>query len=52
MVLRSCDGEVPWWRVVGAGGLIRTPGKERQADLLRSEGILVVDGKVVGVRNR
>jgi len=51
-VLRNCDGEVPWWRVVGAGGLIRTPGKERQADLLRSEGILVVDGKVVDTRNR
>ena len=51
-VLRNCDGEVPWWRVVGAGGLIRTPGKERQEDLLRSEGILVMDGKVVGVRNR
>lgn len=51
-VLRTCDGGVPWWRVVGAGGLIRTPGKERQADLLRSEGILIVDGKVVGTRNR
>jgi methylated-DNA-protein-cysteine methyltransferase-like protein len=51
-VLRNCDGEIPWWRVVGAGGLIRTPGKERQADLLRSEGILVMDGKVVGIRNR
>jgi methylated-DNA-protein-cysteine methyltransferase related protein len=51
-VLRTCDGEVPWWRVVGAGGVIRTPGKERQADLLRSEGILVLEGKVVGARNR
>lgn len=51
-VLRNCDGDVPWWRVVGAGGLIRTPGKERQADLLKAEGILVVGGKVVGVRNR
>ncbi len=51
-VLRNCDGEVPWWRVVGAGGLIRTPGKEKQADLLRSEGILIVDGKVAGTRNR
>jgi alkylated DNA nucleotide flippase Atl1 len=38
--------------VVGAGGVIRTPGKERQADLLKSEGILVMDGKVVGIRNR
>ncbi len=51
-VLRTCDGDVPWWRVVGAGGVIRTPGKERQADLLKSEGVLVMDGKVVGARNR
>jgi len=51
-VLRTCDGDVPWWRVVGSGGLIRTPRKERQADLLRSEGVLVMDGKVVGARNR
>jgi methylated-DNA-protein-cysteine methyltransferase related protein len=51
-VLRTCDDDVPWWRVVGSGGLIRTPGQERQADLLRSEGVLVMDGKVVGARNR
>jgi len=51
-VLRTCDGDVPWWRVVGARGVIRTPGKERQADLLRSEGILVMEGKVVGTGNR
>ena len=51
-VLRTCDGDVPWWRVVGAGGVIRTPGKARQADLLKSEGILLMDGKVVGARNR
>ena len=51
-VLRNCDGDVPWWRVVGAGGLIRTPGKEKQADLLRSEGVIVLDGKVVDPRNR
>ena len=51
-VLRTCDGDLPWWRVVGAGGVIRTPGKERQADLLKSEGILVVGGRIVGTRNR
>jgi len=52
-VLRNCDGEVvPWWRVVGAGGLIRTPGEERQAVFLRAEGILVAGGKVVGIRDR
>lgn len=51
-VLRTCDSGVPWWRVVGAGGHIRTPIEERQAALLRSEGILVTDGRVVGIRNR
>lgn len=51
-ILRNCDGDVPWWRVVGAGGQIRTPGKERQAALLRSEGVLVVDERVVAIRNR
>ncbi|MGH8913540.1 MAG: MGMT family protein [Acidimicrobiia bacterium] len=51
-VLRTCDGDVPWWRVVGAGGLIRTQSKEKQADRLRAEGMLVVDGKVAAVGNR
>lgn len=50
-VLSNCDGDVPWWRVIGAGGVIRTPGKERQADLLGAEGIEVVAGRVAGVRN-
>jgi methylated-DNA-protein-cysteine methyltransferase-like protein len=31
---------VPWHRVVGAGGSIRTPG-QRQADRLRREGVTV-----------
>ncbi|HEU4915225.1 MAG TPA: MGMT family protein [Acidimicrobiia bacterium] len=51
-VLRTCDGEVPWWRVVGAGGQIRTPIEEGQADRLRAEGVLVIDGRVEGIRNR
>jgi methylated-DNA-protein-cysteine methyltransferase-like protein len=51
-VLRTCDGDVPWWRVVGAGGQIRTPAEEKQADLLLSEGVLVAGGRVVTVRNR
>lgn len=51
-VLRNCDGDIPWWRVVGAGGLIRTPRRVKQADLLVGEGILVAGGKVVGIRHR
>ena len=50
-VLRNCDGEIPWWRVVGAGGSIRTPPRVRQAELLRKEGVPVVAGKVTVVRN-
>jgi methylated-DNA-protein-cysteine methyltransferase-like protein len=51
-VLSNCDDGVPWWRVVGAGGHIRTPPRVRQARLLRDEGVLVVGGKVMTVRNR
>lgn len=51
-ILRTCDLDLPWWRVVGAGGRIRTPHPDQQADLLRGEGILVAGGKVLGVRNR
>jgi methylated-DNA-protein-cysteine methyltransferase-like protein len=50
-VLRNCDGEIPWWRVVGAGGSIRTPPRVRQAELLGEEGVPVVAGKVTVVRN-
>jgi methylated-DNA-protein-cysteine methyltransferase-like protein len=45
-VLRNCDDDLPWWRVVGAGGRIRTPGIHRQSELLTREGVLVVDGRV------
>lgn len=51
-ILRTSDLDLPWWRVVGSGGLIRTPHPERQAELLTGEGILVVGGKVAGSRNR
>lgn len=51
-VLRNCDDGVPWWRVVGSGGQIRTPPRVRQAELLRREGVLVVGGKVTAVGNR
>jgi hypothetical protein len=37
--------------VVGHGGIIRTPHPAKQADLLMGEGVLVVGGKVLGVKN-
>lgn len=44
-VLGKSDG-LPWWRVVGSGGYLRTPKSERQAELLRSEGVRVVGNRV------
>lgn len=46
-LLRNSDG-LPWWRVVGAGGRIRTPDPARQIRLLTDEGVLVINGRVVG----
>lgn len=45
-LLRTSEG-LPWWRVVAADGRL-VPGIEaRQAELLRSEGVSVKDGRVV-----
>jgi methylated-DNA-protein-cysteine methyltransferase related protein len=45
-LLRKVEG-VPWWRVVGSGGWLRSPSPDRQAALLAGEGVTVVDGRVV-----
>ena len=47
-LLRTSGGDLPWWRVVGAGGRLRTPDRFRQANLLAADGVLVVDDRVVG----
>jgi methylated-DNA-protein-cysteine methyltransferase related protein len=45
-LLASIDDDLPWWRVVNAVGRL-VPGHEReQAELLRGEGVRVVDGRV------
>lgn len=46
-ILRTSEG-LPWWRVVGAAGRLRTPDPVRQARLLADEGVLIVNGRVVG----
>ncbi|HUF14372.1 MAG TPA: MGMT family protein [Acidimicrobiia bacterium] len=46
-ILRTSEG-LPWWRVVGAGGRLRTPDPVRQAHLLSDEGVLIVNGRVAG----
>jgi len=44
-LLRHTDG-LPWWRVVGTGGRIRTPDPAHQARLLADEGVLIVNNRV------
>ena len=39
-ILSKSEG-LPWWRVVGAGGYLKTGHNDRQAELLRSEGVRV-----------
>ena len=45
-LLRVAGGEVPWWRVVGSGGLLLAPDKATQAELLKAEGLVVAGGRV------
>lgn len=44
-VLARSEG-LPWWRVVGSGGRLRTPDRVRQARLLADEGVLIIKGRV------
>jgi methylated-DNA-protein-cysteine methyltransferase related protein len=46
-LLASTDVDVPWWRVVRADGRIVTGKPGRQASLLRAEGVVVRNGRVV-----
>jgi methylated-DNA-protein-cysteine methyltransferase-like protein len=39
-LLAVTEEDVPWWRVVGYGGRLRSPHREEQARLLREEGVL------------
>ena len=44
-LLSNSDG-LPWWRVVGSGGRLRTPVEAGQASRLAAEGVLIVNGRV------
>jgi len=44
--LRTTDLDLPWWRVLGSGGWLRSPDPPRQARHLADEGILVINGRV------
>ncbi len=45
-LLRTCDDDIPWWRVVGSGGYLKAGETSRQAQILRSEGVLVHKNRV------
>ena len=44
-ILSKSEG-LPWWRVVGSGGYLKTGHDDRQAELLRAEGIRVAGRRV------
>jgi|JI10StandDraft_1071094.scaffolds.fasta_scaffold474205_2 methylated-DNA-protein-cysteine methyltransferase-like protein len=44
--LRGCPQDVPWHRVLGAGGSVRVDPPQRQLELLRSEGVLTQTGRI------
>jgi methylated-DNA-protein-cysteine methyltransferase-like protein len=45
-ILATTDVDVPWWRVVSASGHLRAGDPALQAELLRSEDVVVADGRV------
>ena len=45
-ILRVTELDVPWWRVVNAHGQIVSGRPDVRRDLLRSEGVTVVDGRI------
>ena len=49
-LLRRGLGDVPWWRVVRADGVIASPSAAEQARRLREDGIVVAGGRVVDWR--
>lgn len=44
-LVRSTPG-LPWWRVVAKSGRLAPGHEQRQAELLRGEGVTIVDGRV------
>ena len=46
-ILATTEVEVPWWRVVNASGYLRAGDPVAQSALLRGEGVLVADERVL-----
>lgn len=47
-ILKTTLADLPWWRVVGAGGRITSPVADEQASRLRAEGWEVTSGWIRG----
>lgn len=45
-LLRTADADLPWWRVVGSGGHLRSGNPALQARLLADDGVLVAKMRV------
>jgi methylated-DNA-protein-cysteine methyltransferase-like protein len=45
-ILATSDADVPWWRVVNASGRLVSGHPDEQRQLLRCEGVIVVDCRV------
>ncbi len=46
-LLATTDVDVPWWRVVRSDGRLATSPPVEQTGLLRAEGVVVRNGRVV-----
>ena len=44
-LVRSTPG-LPWWRVVAKSGRLAPGHEQRQAELLRSEGVTIANGRI------
>ena len=44
--LRNCPPDVPWYRVLGAGGSVRVDPPQRQLELLRAEGVVTLTNRI------
>lgn len=51
-LLAQSHGQWPWWRVVNATGRLVPGAEKEQANRLRAEGILVVEGRVARMGQR
>jgi methylated-DNA-protein-cysteine methyltransferase-like protein len=51
-ILAEVESPIPWWRVVGYDGRLRSPSVHRQAERLANEGVIVSGGRVRSVSPR